>query len=152
MTLNKVVLPAPLAPRMASRSPASMANEMPSSAARAPNERPTPSRTRAWVPLAAVSSISAIAASGPASLRTGRGLARRLAGLLVLVLGDAQGLIDLRDHLDDLVVEVAVRAGGDLGQELVADGVAVMVEMDRPGGRVHRLGGERVAELLVPVR
>ena len=45
--LKSVVLPAPLAPRMARRSPAATESETPSIARSAPNVRVTPSSTRA---------------------------------------------------------------------------------------------------------
>src|SRR5262245_20596350 len=47
ITLNRVVLPAPLAPMIARRSPAATENDTSSIALSAPNARVTPSNTRA---------------------------------------------------------------------------------------------------------
>ena len=50
---------------------------------------------------------------------------------------NAERLVDLRDHLDQLVVEGAVGRRGDLGDELVGDRVAVLVERDLAGRRLE---------------
>src|SRR5262245_29514517 len=49
IALNRVVLPAPLAPMTARRSPAATSSEMSSIATSAPKVRPTPASDRAWV-------------------------------------------------------------------------------------------------------
>ena len=53
IALNRVVLPAPFEPSTARRSPAATRRLMSASATSAPNCRPTPSSSRAWLPLEA---------------------------------------------------------------------------------------------------
>src|ERR1700680_3369815 len=101
MALNNVVLPAPLAPRMARRSPAATEKLTSSMARRAPKARDTPCSSSA--------SAEAKAAPARASL-TGLFALRIVAGpeahLVEFRLGQAQALAHVGNDLDHLVVEV----------------------------------------------
>src|SRR5439155_15087576 len=72
--------------------------------------------------------------------RTGGGVARAEADLVEVGLAHAEALVDVRHHLDDLVVEAAVGGLGDLGDERGADGLAVLVQ-DHLAGRGLELQG-----------
>src|SRR5688500_2262772 len=127
MTLNSVVLPAPLAPITARRSPAATENETSSMARSAPNVRVTPSSSRAS-PVASgvcgrseVTRVMASCSSGPPAgsrrsggvpslLRAARHVARAEPHLFELLLRQVQPLVDLGHGLDHLVVEDAVGA------------------------------------------
>src|SRR5262245_42454408 len=164
-TLNSVVLPAPLAPMTARRSPTATENETSSIARRAPNVRVTPSNTRAssvwgapkWPPTPPTlrppaepwgfAGVDDIATSS--RLRTIRLVARA-----DLELGgrDAQRLVHVVDLLEHLVVEVALPVLHHLGDEGGADRLPVGVELDVADRALEDHLAERVAVLLLPVR
>src|SRR5262245_43095174 len=131
ITLNSVVLPAPFAPITARRSPAATENETFSIARSAPNALVTPSRTRAWPVLRAVWFIP----------RTDLELGRRRA----------EGLVDVVDPAQHLVVQVALRVLDHLGDEGAADGLPVGVERMRAGGQRELHLRHRLAVLLLAV-
>src|SRR4029434_3406725 len=97
--LKSVVLPAPLAPIRARRSPAATESDTSSMALSAPNVRVTPSRTRA--------SPDAIGVWRSFTLRLSRAV-RDVPGaeadLVEIGLGHAQPLVDVRHDFHDLVV------------------------------------------------
>src|SRR6516164_9862570 len=95
IALKSVVLPAPLAPRIPRRSPASTTRSMPAMAFSAPKLRLTPSRTRAWAMAAARRALLAL------GVGAADGAQRQEFGLR-----HAQRLGDRRDHLHHLVVEI----------------------------------------------
>src|SRR5688572_11751718 len=140
--LNSVVLPAPLAPRMARRSPAATASETPSIARSAPKVRVTPSRTSASSE--ASSDCGAIAAIG---LRTGGVVARADAHLVELGLRQVESLVDLLDARHHLVVERPVGRPRHLGDEVRTHRLAVVVERDRARRSLQLQLGERFAIL-----
>src|SRR5262245_47050401 len=152
ITLNNVVLPAPLAPMTARRSPAATDSDTPSTARSAPNVRVTPSSTRAspeaigapFLPLPAPFIRAATRASPSWAVRH---VARSEPDLVELGLRHAEALIDARSHLDDLVVETAVGALGHLGHEGRPDGLAVLVERDLAGRGLELQVLERLAIL-----
>src|SRR5215471_20408164 len=173
-TLNSVVLPAPLAPMTARRSPTATENETSSIARRAPNVRVTPSNTRAS-PETSVD-VEAISRSGwprnhsRGAPRLRRGApnvggcggpflgpplrAVRLVARADLELGgrDAQRLVHVVDLLEHLVVQVALRVLHHLGDEGGADRLPVGVELDVADRALEDHLAERVAVLLLPVR
>src|SRR5258708_1539884 len=155
IALNKVVLPAPLAPMMARRSPAATSNEMSSIATSAAKVRPTPASERACVaPTRAdgdATRSGAIIVPLLRALGTLRVIAPNRPKPQELVARPPQGLVDLRDHLDDAVEQRGVGARGDLGQEDVGDGVAVVVELDLAGRRVELERRHGLAEARVVV-
>src|SRR5262245_34887962 len=126
--LNKVVLPAPLAPIRARRSPAATESETSSIARRAPKVRVTPSSTRASPDATGPWFVSA----ATDSRAVGR-VARAEAHLVEIRLAHAQKLVDVRHHLDDLVVEGPVWPIGHLGDKRGPDRLAVLVECDHAG-------------------
>src|SRR4029453_6214280 len=131
MTLNSVVLPAPLAPITARRSPAATENETSSMARSAPNVRVTPSSSRASPVASGVCGSPELArAMVPVALRAARHVARAEAHLLELLLGEVQPLVDLGNGLDHLVVEGGVGALRHFGDEGRADRLTVLVERD----------------------
>src|ERR1700754_1309404 len=169
-TLNSVVLPAPLAPITARRSPAATENETSSMARSAPNVRVTPSSSRAS-PVASgvvgsseVTRVMASYPSGPPAggrrsgrlvpplLRAARHVARSEAHLVELFLGEVELLVDLGNGLDHLVVERAVSALRHLGDEGRADGLAVLVERDLAGRRLQLQVLQCLAVLLLVAR
>src|SRR5262245_38264724 len=103
MTLNKVVLPAPLAPITARRSPAATENETSSMACSAPNVRVTPSSSRASPVASGVCGRSevtrAMALLSYDLLGAVRHVARAETHLVELLLGEVQPLVDLRQGL-----------------------------------------------------
>ena len=103
-------------------------------------------RRRLWSTMAA--SVSA-AHDGSLAVRI---VAIGDAELEEVRLGNPERLVDRRDDLHDLVVEMAVVGLGDLGQIIVGDRLAVLVELDLAGRRVELELGERVAELRLIVR
>src|SRR5262249_7464862 len=130
--LNSVVLPAPLAPSTARRSPTATESEMSSIALSAPNERLTPSSTRASADASglAVGCSAVTNAITATCLRTVRHVAAADAHLGELGLRQSEGLGHVVHHLGHLVVEGAVGRLGHLGDVGVTDGVAVLVELD----------------------
>src|SRR5262245_15391779 len=132
ITLNRVVLPAPLAPITARRSPAATENETSSIARRAPKLRATPWRTRA-----------------SPSLRTGRDIPRAHLELFLL---HAEHLVDVVDPAQHLVEEVPLAVLHHFGDEGRADRLPVGVELDVAGRRLERHLGERSHVFLLPVR
>src|SRR5438445_243488 len=112
-------------------------------ATRAPNCRPTPSSSSAKALLDERRSAtlrSTIAAGFP-SLHRSR-------ATWIIAVGDAkfhkvgfrnaQRLVDGRDDLDDLIVEMPIVGLCDFGQIVVGDSLAVLVERDFAGRRVKR--------------
>src|SRR4051812_47656664 len=156
--LNSVVLPAPLGPRMARRSPEATSSSTPRTAWTPPKRRPTPSKRR----IGAARSAD-VAGAATALLRRevdllGVANPRGLVALLALrvravrrrrVGGErpAERLLDARDLPDSLHVRdlVAVGVGDDLLDEVVRDAVAVLVELDLAPRRVER---DRLQSLL----
>src|SRR5215204_4844285 len=177
MTLNSVVLPAPLAPITARRSPAATENETSSMARSAPNVRVTPSSSRAS-PVASgacgsseVIRVMVSCSSGPPAssrlmsrpeaggpeefllrLRAARHVARAETHLFELLLGEVQPLVDLGNGLDHLVVEDAVGALRHFGDEGRTDRLTVLVERDLAGRRLQLQGLQRLAVLLLVAR
>src|SRR4029453_8695817 len=177
MTLNSLVLPAPLAPITARRSPAATENETSSMARSAPNVRVTPSSSRASPVASGVAGRSDVTnvivmvfrparvsraswgrgdARGPEEfllwLRAARHVARAEAHLLELLLGEVQPLVDLGNGLDHLVVEGAVGALGHFGDEGRADRLTVLVERDLARRRLQLQVLQRLAVLLLVAR
>src|SRR5262252_74127 len=102
IALNKVVFPAPLAPRMPRRSPAPTVRSILSRATSAPKVRHTPSSTRACAAPARFS-LSASAMTRSAGLRAFGSRAARIVAAdrtqsHELVLGEAQGLVHVLHH------------------------------------------------------
>src|SRR4051794_15163598 len=147
MTLNSVVLPAPLGPRMARRSPCATSRSTSRTASSPPNRRPTPRRRRiGW----AGSVVTSGTAGLPADDLHGGGLAEpRQVALLAgggaaarrrrrVAERAAERLVDARDAVDGLDGQlVAVHV-----QLLVVDGehgLAILVELDRAvrRGQLH---------------
>src|SRR5690606_1840856 len=149
MTLNSVVLPAPLGPRMTSRSPWPTSRSMPSRASRPPNRTRSPltctmgSRgaaarvgsvvMTAGAPVSllvlrdAVHHRDEVARPRQVALLARREVARRRRRLGAE--GATKGLVDLGDHrhglLDDLA---ALLVHGELRQVHVDDAVVEVVE------------------------
>src|SRR5271155_986718 len=102
-------------------------------ATRAPNCRPTPSSSSAKALLderrsATLRSTMAGGFLGSLRSRATRIIAVGDAELQKVRFRDAKRLIDGGDDLDDLIVEVPVVGLGDLGQIVVGDRLAVLVE------------------------
>src|SRR5262245_59489413 len=172
MTLKRVVLPAPLAPITARRSPAATENEMFSIAVSAPNTRVTPSRRSASPgaePFPAIRrSGSRNRSRGAPRLRRGapnvggcggpfRGpplwTVRLVAGADLELGGrHPQGLVHVVDLPQHLVVQVALRVLGHLGDEGRPDGLPVLVELDVADRALERHLRERLTVLFLPVR
>src|SRR5262245_50659990 len=68
-----------------------------------------------------------------------------------LVLRNAERLIHRRNDLDDLVVKVAVRTFGDLGQKDIGDGLSVLVELHLASRRVELERGQSLPKLLLSI-
>src|SRR5512147_980709 len=119
MALNKVVLPAPLVPRMARRSPARIVRSMPSSATKAPKLRRTPRSSRAFAAPARAILWTASLTNGPesANLLAVRVVARYRTQRHELGLVHPHQLVHLGDDLDHFVVELAVASQRHFGQE-----------------------------------
>src|ERR1700748_3529918 len=150
MALNSVVLPAPFEPMMARRSLAATRKVMPDSATRAPKCRATLSSSRACAPDScrrAATDTSDTLVSQIGLLRAARIVAAGLAEREKLGFRNAQRLVDLRNDLDELVIERSVGVLGHFRQELVGDGVAVLVQRDLAGRRLQDEAGERRAPL-----
>src|SRR5262245_25829309 len=172
MTLNSVVLPAPLAPITARRSPAATENEMFSIAVSAPNTRVTPSRRSASpgaAPLVVITRTERRNRSRGAP-RLRRGVPNvggcggpflgpplgtvRLVARADLELGGRhpQRLVHVVDLPEHLVVQVALRVLRHLGDEGRTDRLPVRVELDVADRALERHLRERLAVLLLPVR
>src|SRR5215207_10125491 len=163
MTLNSVVFPAPLGPRIARRSPYATSRSTSRTASRPPNRRPIPRRRRIG-PLGSVVTSSMVTSCTVFLRRAddlhGLGLAEpRQAPLLapgeVAPRGRrraaeraAERLVDARDHLHGLDGQLAVLHV----QLLVVDrehGLAVLVELDRAVRSRQLHLGQRLLELLL---
>src|SRR5687768_17463830 len=133
ITLNSVVLPAPLAPMTARRSPAATENEMFSIALSAPKVRVTLSSTRA----------------SPATLL---GAVRFIPRTDLELLGiRPERLIDVVHAAQDLVEQVALLVLHDLGDERAPDRLPVCVQLVLAGGQLERHLRHCLAVLLVAV-
>src|SRR5262245_3389430 len=158
MTLNRVVLPAPLAPITARRSPAATENDTSSMARKAPNVRVTPTSSRASPVASGVAGESSDVTRAMAfvalrlSLWAVRHVARAEPHLFELLLGHVEPLVDLGQGLHDLVVEGAVRALRHFGDEGRADRLTVLVERDVAGRRLQLQVLQRLAVLLLVAR
>src|ERR1700727_3494180 len=120
-------------------------------ATRAPNLRPTPSSSSANALLdeRRSAALRSTIAGGLSFLRS--------RAIWVIAVGDAkfhevgfrnaQRLVDGRDDLDDLIVEMPVVRLGDFGQIVVGDSLAVFVERDFACRSVKREMRQRVAKL-----
>src|SRR5262245_39730022 len=144
--LNSVVLPAPLAPISARRSPAPTESETSSIALSAPNVRVTPSSTRAS-PVASVSVTGVRLSRAGSPSRTVGHVARAETDLVEIGLAHAEALVDARHHLDHLVVEAAVGRLGNLGDERRADRLSVLVQRHLAGRRLELQVLQRLAVL-----
>src|SRR5260370_29536810 len=162
MALNSVVLPAPLAPSTARRSPAATDNDMSSIARSAPNSRVTPSSTRASPEASGLAAgcsavtdamLSPPGLPGPASAsgvkhsRAVRHVAAADAHLGEVGLRQSERLGHVVHHLGHLVVEAAVGRLGHFGNIGVADGVPVLIELDVSGRTVELELGKGGLEL-----
>ena len=156
MTLNSVVFPAPLGPRIARLSPGATSRSTSRTASRPPNRRPTPrrrrigpacsvvtARPRARYPLTTFTGVDLpshgrLFFSQPGKLRPGAGveLAERAAERLVDVRDGRHGLDRQRAvlHVQLLVVDRE-------------DGLTVLVELDRAVRRRQLHLGQRGLEL-----
>src|SRR5262245_9943349 len=150
MTLNSVVFPAPLGPRIARRSPSTMSRSTSRTATRPPKRRPTPRKRRIGSALRTSGSALTATAARVGSLlprrpdlvvpdprrhlalraRRRRPRGRRRRGREVTV----EGLGHVRDRPDRLV---RARQLHELDQVVVADRLAVLVELDETLGRVQ---------------
>ena len=147
IALNSVVLPAPLEPRTARRSPAAILMLMPDKrdqGAEVTGDAIELQRMRAGALQACCQGIVRHVHRPPpafaSGLRAARVVAADLAERQELLLRNAQRLVHLRHDLDELVVELAVGALGDFGQEDVGDRIAVLVERDLAGRASRRRG------------
>src|ERR1700756_4660763 len=155
MALNSVVLPAPLEPMTARRSLAAIFKLISESATSAPKCRATLSSSSACAP-------DSCRRAATDTSDTGTPFTEPLWAVRIVAVGpakreefrfrNAQRLVDLRNDLDQLVVERAVGVLGHFGQEVVGDGVAVLVERDLAGRRVEPEGRQRRAQLAAAVR
>src|SRR5262245_24408657 len=155
--LNSVVLPAPLAPMSARRSPAATVSETSSIALSAPKVRVTPSSTRAspvaiGVPLDGPAPVTAggivcLGRSLPGLLRAARDVARAEPDLVEVGLRHAEALVHVRGHLDHFVVKGAVGGLGDLGHERGAYALPVLVQHHVAGRRLELQPLQRLAVL-----
>src|SRR5882757_11486575 len=146
MALNSVVLPAPLAPSTARRSPTATENEMSSIARSAPNARLTPSSTRASAEASGFA-VGCRAVTEAIGSRTVRHVAAAEAHLGEFGLRQSERLGHVVHHLGHLVVEAAIGRLGDFGDVGVADRVAVLVELDVSGRTVELELGKGRLEL-----
>src|SRR5690606_28481401 len=137
IALNSVVLPAPLEPRTARRSPALTVRLMSARATSAPKWRLTASSSRAFRPAPCSRDSASDLDNAMNALLAARVLAPDLAVGEELLVGQPERLAHLRNDLDGLVQQVAVRTLDDLGQEHVGNGVSTFVELDHPGGRLE---------------
>src|SRR4051794_1282019 len=140
ITLNSVVLPAPLGPRMARRSPYATSRSTSRTACSPPNRRPIPRRRRIGPARSGVTSVTAwlpaddldrrgLAQPREVALLTARRLAAR--GRRRVAERAAERLVDARDavhRLDRQLAAVHVQLLVVDGQ----DGLAVVVELYRP--------------------
>src|SRR3984957_8759125 len=154
MALNSVVLPAPFEPMMARRSLAATRKVMPDSATRAPKCRATLSSSRACAPDScrrAATDTSDTLVSQIGLLRAARIVAAGLPEREEFGFRNGQRLVDLRNDLDELVMERAVGVLSHFRQELVGDGVAVLVQRHLAGRRLQNEACERRAQLAAAV-
>src|SRR5512132_1582628 len=155
MTLNSVVFPAPLGPRIARLSPGATSRSTSRTASRPPKRRPTPRKRR-------IGPACSVATPSPAWLPADALHRRRLAEprqALLLTAGAvaprgrrraaeraAERLVDVRDGRHGLDRQLAV-----LGVELLVvdreDGLTVLVQLDRAVRRGQLRLGQRVLEL-----
>src|ERR1700722_5930705 len=155
MALNSVVLPAPLEPMTARRSLAAIFMVTPDSATSAPKCRATLSSSSACAPDSCKRVATDTSVTGSLSserLRAARIIAAGLAELQEFIFRNAQRLVDLRNDLDKLVEERAVRVLGHFRQEIVGDGVAVLVERHLAGRRIKNEACQRRPQLAAAVR
>src|SRR5262249_26813897 len=155
MALNSVVLRARVEPMTARRSLAAIFMLMSESATSAPKCRATLSSSSACAPDSC--KRAATDTSDTATLFT-----EPLWAVRIVAAGspereefrfrNAKCLVDLRNNLDELVVERSVRILGHFGQEFVGDGVAVFVERDLAGRRREHEAREGGAQLVAAVR
>src|SRR5690349_19202128 len=155
ITLNSVVLPAPLGPRMARLSPGATSRSTSRTASRPPNRRPTPRKRRIGP---ACSVVTPSTSSLPADDLHRRGLAEPREALL-LTAGEvaprcrrraaeraAERLVDVGDARDRLDRQLAV-----LHVQLLVvdreDGLTVLVELDRAVRRGQLHLGQRLLQL-----
>src|SRR3984957_17435234 len=139
MALNSVVLPAPLEPMTARRSLAAIFMVTPDSATSAPKCRATLSSSSACAPDSCKRVATDTSVTGSLSserLRAARIIAAGLAELQEFVFRNAQRLVDLRNDLD----------------ELVGDGVAVLVERHFAGRRIKNEARQRRPQLAAAIR
>src|SRR3954453_18736362 len=160
MTLKSVVLPAPLGPRMARRSPYATSRSTSRTAWRPPNRRPVPrSRRIGSASSAAAASVTlclrgdlrvlCLADPRQVPLHACRGVAsRRRRALRERA---AERLVDVRDVADRLDRQLAA-----LEIELLVvdgdDSLVVLVELDRPVGRRQNDLLDRGLQLVLAVR
>src|SRR5262245_40241632 len=145
MALNSVVLPAPLAPSTARRSPGRRVKLTLSRATSAPKWQLTPS-------------ISGARADAPCAMRWAlsdtlscsiafRVVAANRADRHELGAVHVERLVDARDDLDNLVVEAAVRALGHFGDEVRPDRLPVLVQPDLADRSIDGRRGQPLAQL-----
>src|SRR3984957_5828492 len=121
-------------------------------ATRAPNWRPTPSSSSAKALLDERRSATLRSAIASGFLRLLRSRATWIiavgdAELHKVGFRNAERLVDGRDDLDDLIVEMPVVGLRDFGQIVVGDSLAVLVEHDLAGRGVQGEMRQRVAKL-----
>src|SRR5512133_86306 len=155
MTLNSVVFPAPLGPRMARLSPCATSRSTSRTASRPPNRRPTPRKRRSGPACSVVTPSTAWLSADDLHRRR---LSEPRQSLL-LTAGEvaprgrsraaeraAERLVDVRDGRHGLDRQLAV-----LGVELLVvdreDGLTVLVHLDRAVRRGQLHLGQRVLEL-----
>src|SRR5712692_742230 len=163
ITLKRVVLPAPFGPRIARRSACNTSRSTSRTACRPPKRRPTPLRRRAGAALSAsgaacvtyllddaVDDRPLVADPRKRALHAGRGGAAGRRRFLAE--RAAERLVDLRDELDRLDIQLAAGVGVELLRVLVGDRIPVLVEPDRPVPAVQHDLVERGLECLLAAR
>src|SRR5882672_4578600 len=147
MTLNSVVLPAPLAPITALRSPAATENETSSTAWSAPKRFETPS-SRSASPVERSSRCAGSVIDATASLPLRLGAVRLVArAYLEVLLFHSQHLVDAVHLAQHLVVKVPLRVLHDFGDERRADRLAIAVQFHVTRRRLQRHLLQRLAVL-----
>src|SRR5215469_12682394 len=164
MTLNSVVFPAPLGPRMARRSPGLTSRSTSATARRPPKRWPTPRRRRIGSALSAYCGATAksllcsaevdrhripnprrrclLGAYGVGPVRSRRGRAEEPTERLVYVR-------DALDRLDPGYVAARGRRG-DLNHPVIEDRLVPAVEADLAVRPVDHLLAQRALECLLP--